>query len=202
MKKVIYTILFGDYILHEPTYLNNDWELICFSDMVIKSDNWNVVNVKYDDPIKKSREIKIRCDRFIDFDICIYIDAKFTIKCDLNKFVYNNLKFNMSLMKHNRRNCLYKEAKYCLDIGKGKKEDIIKQINYYKQLGFPKNFGLYAPGIMIRKNNHDILKFMKLWYDEVKKYSCRDQISFPYVLWKNPIKFDIMPFKKTYGEFK
>lgn len=202
IKKVIYTILLGDYKLNEPTYINKDWSLICFTDQKFVSNNWTIVHVESDNPRKKAREIKIMYNRFLDFDISIFIDAKFKINCNLNDFIKNNLRYDITLMKHNKRNCIYDEAKFCIDNKIGNKNNILDQINFYRKNNFPSNFGLYATGILIRKNTPATIKFMNVWYKEIKRFSCRDQISFPYVLWKNPISIGTMPFKKTYMEFK
>lgn len=85
---------------------------------------------------------------------------------------------------------------------KGNKTAILKQIKQYRKEGFPKNFGLYACGIMIRKNTSEIINFMELWYSEICKYSHRDQISFPYILWKTPIKVDTMNFRDVCNIFR
>lgn len=199
MKKIVYTVLLGDYKLNEPVYKNKDWSLICFTDQDMMSENWSIKKVE--GGLKKSREIKICCDKYVDFDICLYLDAKFKIKCDLDDFVKDNLKSNIAVMKHNKRKCVYDEGHFCIKIGKDNKEIILKQLKQYENDKFPKNFGLYAPGIMIRKNTKEVNHFMKLWYDEVDKYSYRDIISFSYILWKNPINLSLMPFKETYGRF-
>ena len=198
MKKV-YTVLLGDYELKEPTYINKDWELVCFTDQNIKSDNWKIV--KCEGGKKKSREIKIRSDQFLDYDVCLYLDAKFTIRCDLNKFIDQYLKTDLALMKHNKRICAYDEGHFCIKVNKDKKETISSQLKEYERNKFPKNFGLYAPGIMIKRNTKEINHFMKLWYEQVDQYSYRDIISFSYVLWKNPIDINTMPFKDTYRRF-
>lgn len=204
MKKVIYTVLFGKnkLMLNEPKYRNKDWSLICFTDRNIRSENWEIIKIEHHDPLKKSREIKIRCDKFIDFDICLYLDSQFTIKHDMNEFVNNNVKNDFTLMKHSQRKCAYREAAHCISKNKGNKKVILEQVKQYKKEGFPKNFGLYACGIMIRKNTSEVIDFMELWYEEVHKYTYRDQISFPYVLWKNPIEIDTMIFSSTREMFK
>lgn len=202
IKKVVYTVLIGNYELYEPTYINKEWSLICFTDQNITSKNWSIVRVKDNNyPRKKAREIKIRCDKFLDFDICLFIDSKFTIKCNLDKFIEENLKGDITLMEHNKRVCVYDEARFCINNDIGNKKDILNQIRFYKEAGFPLNFGLYGTGILIRKNTSDVIKFMKMWYNEIEKYSCRDQISFSYILWKNPIKLNTIPFKETYRRF-
>ena len=204
MKKIVYTVLLGKnkLVLNEPKCRNDDWELVCFTDRDIKSRNWNIKKVTCSNILKKSREIKIRCDKYLDFDVCIYLDSQFIIKCNLNRFVKDNLKNNLALMRHSLRNCIYREARHCIRKHKGDRNKIKKQIEKYSNEGFPRKFGLYACGIMIRKNNSEVVDFMKLWYDEVEKFSHRDQISFPYVLWKNPIKFDVLNFNRTRSQFK
>lgn len=202
MKKIIYTVLLGDYKLNEPKYINKDWSLICFTDKNLVSNNWSIRRIKCDNPKKKSREIKIRFDKFLDSDLCLYLDAKFTIKCDLDNFVEKNLKSDIAVMRHNRRTCAYDEANFCISIRKDYKSVILNQVLSYRNDGFPQNFGLYAPGIMIRKCSYEVIDFMGKWYNEIEKHSYRDIISFSYVLWKTPIKLSVMPFRKTYKEFK
>jgi len=199
LKKVIYTVMLGDYKLNEPNHLNSDWEHLCFTNKNVKSKIWNIIKTKGGQ--KKSREIKIRSDQFFDYDLCLYIDTRFTIKIDLDKFVDQYLKTDLAVMRHNKRNCSYDEGTFCIKINKDKKQTIEKQLDEYRKDGFPKEFGLFAPGIMIKKNTEEVNHFMKLWYDEVEKHSYRDIISFSYVLWKNPINLSLMPFKETYGRF-
>ena len=202
MKKIVYTIVLGDYKLKEPTYINKGWKHICFTDRPRKSDIWTMVYInKFNDPRKKAREIKIRGDKYLDFDLSFYIDAKFTVTRNLDEFVKENLKYDLCLFSNNKRDCVYLEADFCIEKGIGNKKDIINQIEFYKKEEFPKGFGKYATGILIRKNTPELLNFMKLWYEQVDKYSNRDQISFPYIMWKNPIKFTTLPFKETYRRF-
>ncbi len=202
MKKVVYTIALGDYKLREPTYINKDWEHICFTDRNRRSNIWSMVYIdEFNNSRKKAREIKIRCDKYLDFDLLFYIDARFNIPCNLDKFVKKHLKYDLCLFSNHKRDCAYLEAKFCIEKGVGNKKDIINQIKFYEKDGFPKSFGKYATGILIRRNTPELLNFMKLWYDQVDKYSNRDQISFSYIMWKNPIKFNTMPFKETYRRF-
>ncbi len=202
MKKVVYTTVLGKYNLKEPTYINKDWEHICFTDRKLKSNIWSMIHIKGGNDLrKKAREIKIRYDKYLDFNLLFYIDSKFTITCNLDKLIEKYLKYDLCLFSNHKRDCAHLEAEFCIKKGVGNKEDIINQINFYKKEGFPKGLGKCATGILIRRNTPELLNFMKLWYDQVAKYSNRDQISFPYIMWKNPIKFTILPFKETYRKF-
>jgi hypothetical protein len=202
MKKVIYTVLFGDYKLYEPEVQNPEWKHICFSDRPLKSKNWDVRVIECKNKRKKSREVKILFDQYIDCDVCIYIDSKFKIKTNLNEFVDKRLKNDLCVMKHNKRECAYIEGYFCIDRGKDVKYPLSIQLEHYGKEGFPENFGLYAPGIMIRRNTEPVRNFMRLWNEQVQRYSYRDIVSFSYVLWKNPIPLDVIDFTETYRTFK
>jgi hypothetical protein len=112
------------------------------------------------------------------------------------------MRSDLVVMKHNRRQCAYDEAYYCAKINKDKSSVLFNQIQIYEKEGFPKHYGLFAPGIMLRRNTEDVINFMKAWYQEIEKHSYRDIVSFPYVLWKNPIDIRSMPFRETYMMFK
>lgn len=200
MKKVVYTVILGDYTLQEPSVINNGWEYICFTDQDLTSDIWKFV--KIEGGRKTSRKIKINSYKYFDYDICLYLDSKFKVKKNLNDFIDNNLNSDLCLMQHSKRNCLYDEGYFCMKFGLDTSDNILPQLNKYESENMPKNFGLFAPGIMIKRNTPEVNEFMKLWYEEVFNHSYRDQISFPYILWKNPINIDLMLFKKTYMSFR
>ena len=59
----------------------------------------------------------------------------------------------------------------------------------YKKENFPDNKGLIESCLLIRKHNENqCIKIMNKWYNEIKNYSHRDQLSFNYIYWKNNIK--------------
>jgi len=204
MKKVVYTVLLGKkYKLNEPKHFNKDWKLKCFTDQNIKSKNWEIINITdFKDPRKKSREIKIVNHNFFEYDVCLYLDSRFTIKTDLDFMVNKYLKKNISVMSRKKRICSYKEEiDLCIDLNLDSKKILTKQFNQYKSDGFPSDSMLYSPGIMLKKNTKRTRKFMELWYGEVKKYSYRDIVSFAYTIWKYPIEIIAMPHRPTYRSF-
>ena len=56
---------------------------------------------------------------------------------------------------------------------------VIEQVEEYKKRGYPAHNGLWACGLLIRRNNDKIKKFNKLWWEHNKKYTYQDQLSFP-----------------------
>jgi hypothetical protein len=102
-------------------------------------------------------------------------------------------KYDMAVPKHFARDCVYDEAKECVILGKTKYDETQKQMDKYKNEGFPKNFGLGENNILFRKHNSEnIIKLMNDWWEELNTQTKRDQLSLAYVLWKNGEKFCFM----------
>ena len=60
-----------------------------------------------------------------------------------------------------------------------------RQMNRYKEEGFPANYGLVQTNVMIRRHNDPYSKnLMEKWWEELKDNSHRDQLSFNYAVWK------------------
>ena len=201
MKKVVYTVMLGKkYKLNEPKYITKGWEFICFTDQNIKSNIWKIVKAKGGK--KESRKIKILSHYFFDYDLCLYLDSKFVVKCNLDKFVEDYLKSDLCVMEHNKRKCVYKEGEFIIKLGIDKPEVVTPQLAAYRKEGMPKDNGLYAPGIMIKRNTLEVNIFMEHWFNQVRRYSYRDILSLAYTQWKYPINLSLMPFKKTYMRFR
>ena len=74
----------------------------------------------------------------------------------------------------------------CVKLKKDTKENIDKQLNVYRKEGFPEHYGLPQTCILLRYHNEEsCIKLMETWWEQVKDYSHRDQLSFNYALWKN-----------------
>ncbi|MGQ4876500.1 MAG: glycosyltransferase domain-containing protein [Promethearchaeia archaeon] len=202
MKIVIYTAVFEDYdILLTPKVVNSEIKYICFSDKKINVYPWEVIVVKrkFKNPRLENRMYKILSHRFLgDYDISIYIDASYTILDDLSKYVEEWLGPNdIALQKHKRRNCIYKEMKYCIaklrDLTLLEKEIIKKQMKKYRKEGFPENYGLTDNSFIIRRHTEKIKELNELWWKQITTYSIRDQLSLMYVLYKLNINYSLMP---------
>jgi len=204
MKKVVYTVMLGkEYDLKEPKYENKSWILKCFTNRNIKSKNWEIVKLKdFDDPRKKSREVKIANHRFFNYDICLYLDARFTIQTDLDSMVEKYLKSDIAVMTRKRREFSYQEEiELCIKLNLDNEKILKKQLGHYKKEGLPENSRLYSPGIMFKRNSEEVKNFMELWYNEIENHSYRDIVSFAYTIWKNPMNISVMPHRPTYKLF-
>lgn len=217
-KIAIYTSIFGGYdnLQEQPSIDGVDY--ICFTDSKIESSTWDIVPSLplYKDPNRNAKKYKILPHRYLKkYEYSIWIDGNFSIVSDpkilLKKYLTDK---NIAFFNHQNtaldpRNCIYKEAEAIFTLGqqnfqrtpeRGEKNfkdnpDIIsKQINKYKNEGYPSNNGLIKGGVILRKHNEpDVIETMENWWEEIKYNSKRDQLSFNYVAWKNDLEYNFIP---------
>jgi len=196
-KKVVYTSITGDYDeLLTPTYINDNWDYICFTDNDnITSDFWQIQKIE-DINLnnkRKNRIYKILPHKYLsEYDYSLYIDGNFRIIGDIDEYINRFSKDEaMMCFIHPDRNCIYEEVEACLNYKKDSDEVIRNQIKKYKSEKYPKYYGLIVGGILYRKHNDpSVIKVMNLWWEEVKTHSYRDQLSFNYVCWKIGFKYE------------
>ncbi len=198
-KTMIITAVIGDYdILQDPTYISDDIQYICFTDQkTIKSRVWKIydIPVHYNSSVETARRIKILPWEYVDIntDYYIWVDAKYRIIADLRSYVREYKKDSgLLLFPHPERECICNELAQLIIEDKGDKVDMISQVDTYLKEGYPINNGLYETACIVRKNNNTTVNYMmEMWWKELKKYTYRDQLSLPYVLWRNDYLPDI-----------
>ena len=194
-KKVVYTCITGNYdSLIEPSTISSGFDYICFTDNLdLKSNVWDIRPLPNEtenlSQVKKQRYVKINSHKLLnEYDLSIWVDGNVELKGDLNKFISETLTDDCSVYvpAHPFRSCIYDEAQAVISMKKDSKDVVNKQINRYKEEGFPHKYGLLQSNIMLRKHNdEDCIKLMEEWFEELRNGSHRDQLSFNYASWKN-----------------
>lgn len=204
MKIVVYTCIVGKYdFLKEPLLEFDNVEYICFTDnennincknhtkWKIKIIPQNILS-KYNKTLS-NRYVKMHAaELFKDADYAIYVDGNVKINSFLGTFVMaTSVKSGIAIFEHSQRSCAYDESDVCIIRKKGNKSAIEQQMKRYKEDGFPKGYGLYECTIIATDlNNPDSSRIMEDWWQEfVDSKSFRDQLSLPYVMWKNGFEY-------------
>ena len=198
-RVAVYTAIFEDYDkLNEPKQTENEIDYFCFTDnSSLVSNTWNIILLPdlYRDPRISARALKILSHKvMMNYDFSVWIDGSVEIINSINDFVFNFCEGeNICAFKHPQRICIYKEARICQLFGYDKFGTINKQMNWYKSLRYPKNNGLIMSGILVRRSNEKDVKILnEEWWNIIKNYSNRDQLSFNFVVWKYGIKNKIL----------
>ncbi|CAH9075411.1 unnamed protein product [Cuscuta epithymum] len=96
----------------------------------------------------------------------------------------------LAISEHGARSSVYDEAKAVVRKNKATPEEVEVQLTQYRKDGLPedKRFNgkkaLAEASIIVREHNPTTNLFMCLWFNEVVRFTSRDQLSFPYVLWR------------------
>ncbi len=185
-RVVVYTAIFDGYddlIPHEPT---EGVRFVCFSDGPLFARPWEVRVVERAlSPRRENRRYKILAHNFIDADCSIYIDGNIKLLVDPRELVRRYLADSLlALFKHPFRDCLYEEGYAIAEAELDDPETVLAQLARYRKAGYPRDNGLHAGNIILRRHTKEVARFNELWWQEVARGSERDQVSLDYALWK------------------
>lgn len=179
MKSVaIYTTIFGGRDSFKPPP-PGDYDFHCFTDDPSVPGATHIELPLKGDPRRSARYLKCLPHKVLPgYDTWIWMDASMKLKpgIDLSKLL--ELAGELGTLTHPVRDCIYDEARVCVQ---GKLDDIKviwAQMDKYRGLGYPLHAGLAATGFTVRKNTPVIKEFNEAWWGEISAGSRRDQLSF------------------------
>lgn len=202
---VAYSCITGTYDKpKEPYYKDPHLTYMMFTDKIehIDKKNTSIWELKpvYCEGLSGGKNYINRYYKFHPFELfqgynySIYLDGNVQIISDVSKLfsIARDSKTGIAMHKHAHMNCIYKNALWCEYNGRGNIDLIHKQVEKYKREGFPDNFGLLeATIIVVDLHNQNAKNLMNQWWTEfIDCGSGRDQISLPYILWKNGFTVD------------
>lgn len=131
---------------------------------------------------------------FPDYDYSVYIDANIliigSVKKIIDEFIASGA--DIGLFPHLLRSDIYSEFEFAKQVNKIAPADYAigaAQMQFYRDNGLPESHAMTENAIIFRKHgNPDLEAAMEHWWEELGKYTKRDQLSLPYVLYKSPIK--------------
>lgn len=215
LKKVVYTVLIGNYDNIHSVIKENGYDYYLFTDQNIENGtlNWTIFNVeknKYSnrlDRIKTQRFYKTHPHLFFkNYDLSIYFDATYECKGKLDEFLIRILSpsFSIYILEHPSINSINNEFEAVITFKKETMNNIIPIKNRYNKEKFPDNNGHAETCLIIRKHKElNCINLMEDWFFEIQHNSHRDQLSFNYILWKSGYKIvKYIPKKFTELYFK
>ncbi|KAK3165441.1 hypothetical protein QOZ80_1AG0033240 [Eleusine coracana subsp. coracana] len=123
----------------------------------------------------------------------IWVDSKYQFRRDpigvLEALLWRT-NSTFAISEHGARSNIYEEGKAIVHKHKATPEEVEVQLNQYRQDGMPgekRLHGLKAlaeASIIVRELNPATNHFICTWFNEVVRFTSRDQLSFPYVLWR------------------
>src|SRR5262249_21646110 len=134
-----------------------------------------------------------------DYDVHFWVDATNEVAVDPRGLVELYLRDHaMAVFRHPERCCTYDEARVVLELDLDHADPVTQQMEHYQALGLPRQWGLYQLSAFIRRNNAESHRLsLRLW-DQVRSFSSRDQLSFPFVAWQLQVSLGIL-YSPVYG---
>jgi len=205
-KNVVYGALVGKYDdIPKHKHKMKGWDYILFTDVCVlrEKNGWEIRPLQHlvkgqdedNNKIKTARWHKTNPHQlFPDYEYSLWIDTNINVLDNtLDKFVNASISkgSEISTIKHPLRDCIYEEAKACITSGKDAPGPIQEVITLLSEDDFPANYGLFETNLLFRKHNaNNVKKVSELWWEVIRKYSRRDQLSFSYALWKESTDCD------------
>jgi len=200
-KVAVYSCITGGYDrINNPILIDDNLDYFCVSDSSKSMDSiWKFIEIPESTKKYKGGMINRYCklnpwSLFYDYDFSIYIDGNIDIVSDIRNLctIAETSKIGIAMHLHSSRDCIYNESLICKLYKRGNTSAIENQMVAYRNADFPEHFGMVEATIIIVDLKNPIAKkIMGDWWNELlRSGSGRDQLSFPYVLWKNGFKID------------
>lgn len=204
---VLFTAVFGKPdVLFDPMLPLPEVEKICFTDLeFLGQSRYRMVHVDLHElpPAKRNRRVKIFWPEIFDcFDYSLYVDSTVQVLVDPRDLIqYLDPGSDIAVFRAKLWHCLYREAIECVRLGLDDPSLIRQQVANYRGEGLLPPTGLWAGTVILRRHTLAMREFAQAWWREVEQFSCRDQISLPYVVWRTGAQVSVLPGSIYANEF-
>ncbi len=152
-------------------------------------EQFDIFNFSSIDNFKHRRNAKpyilLSTIMFPNYEYIIWMDGNHQLKVDPENILNEYGDSSLYVFKHPDRNCVYDELDSCIKWRMDSQKILTEQLNYYKEIRFPQKFGLFEMPTFIVKNTHKVKELQLTWFEQINRFSSRDQISFPFSVWKH-----------------
>jgi SAM-dependent methyltransferase len=152
---------------------------------------WRVIrNAKQEDPRMAARRIKTLALELVDADVVLWVDGRIRltgvpVRPLLEQVLAED---DIAGFPHPWRDCTYTEARQCGELGLAPVADLEVQTEAYRADGLPAHGGLWNTMVLARRNTPAMVELGRAWWDEIQRHTVRDQVSLPYLLWRDGIR--------------
>ena len=195
---VLYTSIFGGYdpIVDVRQYHRPNLKFVCFTDRPEYNLGWDIKETPLNKELRftttmTARSIKTQPHKHLPLcDINVYVDANKPVKdidavLKMCQEVHESKEIDAIFVKHHQRDTLVEEMQEILIWQRDNEEIVKNQVAGYFDEGYADDTPLIVTSMQVRKTNSPtMIELMDTWWNEIRTKSCRDQLSFPYVIWK------------------
>jgi hypothetical protein len=199
MAVALLTAIYGGFDRLRPLPDGHGFDMaVCVTDdPTLTADGWTVVHVPSEDgPRLAAKRPKMMPFEFVDADLAVWLDGSAQVVDPTFRDFCVAAADGLDLVAWDHpedRDCLYQEVDYCWHWEKYRDFPLRQQAAFYRALGMPERFGLWACGTLVWRNTPEARLFGAAWLEEQRRWSIQDQVSFPYLLWRMQPRFGTFP---------
>lgn len=205
LKIAVVSAVSGGYdAFRPPALLDSRLDYIVYTD--IRIDDYGIYDVRAlpyldGDNTRSARFVKTNAQHLLpDYDYVVWIDANVMITGDIysliKKFIESGK--DVGAMRHPLRNSPYEEMKACIHASKDDYEAITAQRDYYQGQNYSTHKLIESNLLFYNLNNSQTAKFLTTWWNQIDRFSRRDQFSINYSLDVNNVSWvEIMDYPNT-----
>jgi hypothetical protein len=140
---------------------------------------------------RHARLIKVLATLFLpDHEFVIWHDAHCALQAAPHALVDRFLdqpQADIAAFRHSKRQCAYDEARSVIRKELDPHHLVGAQIRFMRNARFPRQAGLFETPLILRRNCSAVRSLELAWWDQICRFSSRDQISLPYASWKTGV---------------
>ena len=201
------TAVYGGYdtLARLPSEHGFDRAVCVTDDPDIEAAGWDVLHVPSPDGFRlAAKRPKLTPFDFVDDDLSVWVDASVAVRDARFRQFCVDAMLGRDLVAFDHpegRRCLFEEAAYCQDWPQNRHMPLREQTAHYRSAGMPDRFGLWACGVLGWRRTAAAVAFGRAWLDENRRWSTRDQVSLPFLLWSMPLAFGVFPAAQLSNPF-
>ena len=205
MRVALITACYGAYDPVRPIPDMGFDDAILVSDVPVDVAGWRTVVEPSDDyPRLAAKRPKMLPWNYTDCDAAVWLDASFeVVNPAFGEWSREHLKTNdfVVWLHPEGRVDIRQEVEVCWFFDKYKDYPLREQLAAYVADGMPELWGLFACGTLGWVFTEEAKRLGRYWYAENVNWSIQDQVSLPYLLWREGKRFGIWQANEYQNEY-
>lgn len=190
-RRVVYTALIGEYeaLNEQPTASTSDIDFVCFTDNpTATSESWQIrlIEPRFPlDAIRSARYLKVKGPELLtEYDESLWIDNSVLLRTEPGAILDEWLATtDAAIPVHSYRTSVLGEFDTVAAQGYDDPARVYEQLIHYSSTSDGVLAEVpYWTALLARRHTPAVLETMALWFDQILRYSRRDQLSINYVI--------------------
>lgn len=201
MTVTVFTCVVGDTPdeLRVPLVISPDVRYVCLSDRRSSSPPYTHVRVHVPPDLGAplfARKLKILADHpaLGTPDVLLWHDAAFQLQCHPVEVARTHLRdVDLLAFAHPDRTTIEAEGMVIAQLGYAPLATMTAQAATYRAEGFPPQTAITSTGFSLRRRTPEVQTFNACWWEELARWTYRDQMSVDYAIWKTGVRVAYIP---------